>query len=209
METAATSSPPNGSPPVADSADAAGTSAAKDAASPLTTRRAAWLLGSRLSLAALANDRGVAAKNVVSWFQDAETAAKFLGTTVAPLPATAPTSETSPASRQVVDYLVTNGQRIGKDLSKQHSPEESALFEIALKSNILLLLYTPGASAGSSIAAAISQVGPQAKLPAELWQPLIEALNKQAPQKEIRAAVRKLHVEVDRYLGQEAGQSSR
>jgi hypothetical protein len=159
-------------------------------------------------LAALANDRGVAVKNVPSWFQDAGAAAKFLGTTVSPLPEPATTDETAPASRQVINYLVANGQRIGRDLAKQHSSEQAALFEIALKSNILLLLYTPGASAGGSIAAAISQAAPQAKLPAELWQPLVEALNKQASQADIRAAVRKLHVDVDKYLGQEAGQGS-
>ena len=159
-------------------------------------------------MAALANDRGVAAKNVPSWFQDAGTAAKFLGTTVSPLPEPATTDETAPASRQVINYLVANGQRIGRDLAKQHSSEQSALFEIALKSNILLLLYTPATSAGSSIAAAISQAAPQAKLPVELWKPLVEALNRQAPQADVRAAVRKLHVDVDKYLGQEAGQGS-
>ena len=66
------------------------------------------------------------------------------------------------------------------------------MFEVALKSNILLLLYTPESTAGNSIAAAISQAAPQAKLPAEFWQPLVDALDKrQAPQADVRAAVKK------------------
>src|SRR6185436_8545258 len=106
-----------------------------------------------------------------------------------------------------IDYLATaNGKRIGQELSKSHTAEESALFEVALKSNILLLLYVPNSSAGNSVAAAISQAAPQAKLPAELWQPLVDALNKQAPQADVRAAVRKMHIDVQQNLTQRAEQ---
>ena len=189
--------------PVSATADAAPVPIAID------SNRAAWLLGSRLSLAALANDRHVAANNVPIWFEDAKTAAKLLGTTVTDLPEPAAADDKSLASQQVINYLVVNGQRIGRELSKQHGPEQSALFEVALKSNILLLLYTPGASAGNSIAAAITRAAPQAKLPDELWKPLIEALGKQAPQTDVRAAVRKMHVDVDRYLAERAERSGR
>ena len=188
---------------------ASATTAAAPPANALNNRRAAWLLGSRLSLAALAHDRGVAEKNVPIWFEDARTAARILGTSVADLPEPAAAADEGPASRQVVNYLLLNGQRIGRELSKQHGPEQAALFEIALKSNILLLLYSPGASAGDSIATAISQAAPQAKLPAELWQPLVGALEKQAPQSDVRAAVRKMHIDVDQFLAGTAEQSGR
>ena len=192
--------------------DATPVSATDDVSKPavaINSRRAAWLLGSRLSLAALANDRGIAAKSVPIWMEDARTAAKLLGTSVADLPEPAGASDTTLASRQVIDYLVANGQRIGPELSKQYGAEQSALFEIALKSNILLLLYSPETSAGGSVAAAISQVAPKAKLPVELWQPLVEVLNKKATQSEVRAAIRKMHVDVDQYLSQLAEQSGR
>ena len=192
--------------------DATPVSATADVSKPavaINSRRAAWLLGSRLSLAALANDRGIAAKSVPIWMDDARTAAKLLGTSVADLPEPAAASDTTLASRQVIDYLVANGQRIGPELSKQYGAEQSALFEIALKSNILLLLYSPDTSAGGSVAAAISQVAPKAKLPAELWQPLVDVLNKKATQSEVRAAVRKMHVDVDQYLSQSAEQNGR
>src|SRR6185436_4812231 len=104
-----------------------------------------------------------------------------------------------------IDYLATaNGKRIGQELSKSHTAEESALFEVALKSNILLLLYTPNSSAGNAISAAITAAAPKAKLPSELWQPLVDALNKQAPPADVRAAVKKLHIDVDQYLSQRA-----
>jgi hypothetical protein len=60
----------------------------------------------------------------------------------------------------------------------------------------------PGTSAGDSIATAISKAAPQAKLPAELWQPLVDALNKRAPQADVRSAVRKMHSDIERYLAQ-------
>jgi hypothetical protein len=109
----------------------------------------------------------------------------------------------------VINYLVVNGQRIGRELSKQHGPEQSAVFEVALKSNILLLLYTPGASAGNSIAAAITRAAPQAKLSDEHWKPLIDALEKQAPQADVRTAVKKMHVDIDRYLAERAERNGR
>jgi hypothetical protein len=173
------------------------------------SRQAAWLLGSNLSLAALAHDRGVAAKNVPLWFADAQAAAKVLGTTLPELPEPAKVGDTGLASQQVVNYLLVNGQRIGHELAKQNDAQEGALLEIAIKSNILLLLYAPDTSAGKSIGAAIEQVAPQAKLPAELWRPLVDALNKQAPPKDVQAVVRKMHADIEQYLARGAGQSTR
>lgn len=216
-------SPPATTPSPGEAAAAAAGAAAPTTTSPpptaavtsessapkLSSRRAAWLLGSRLALAALAHDRGVAQDKVPIWFADAQTAAKLLGTSFGELPEPASAGdEKVPASRQVVNYLLVNGQRIGHDLAKQHGVEDASLFEVALKSNILLLLYTPSGTAGESIAAAIAQAAPRAKLPAELWQPLVETLGKKAPQTDVRAAVRKMHTDVDLYLASAAGQGS-
>jgi hypothetical protein len=177
--------------------------------SAMNSRRAAWQLGSRLSLAALANDRRLAADKVPIWLEDARTASRHLGTTVADLPDPAAADDNSRVSRQVVNFLLVDGQRIGRELSTRHGPEQSALFEIALKSNILLLLYSPGGTAGTSVAAAISQAAPQAKLPAEYWQPLVDALGDDAPHDDVRAAIRKMHLEVDKYLAQAAEQNGK
>lgn len=172
------------------------------------THRAAWHLGSRLSLAALANDRRLSAKNVPIWFEDAKAAAKLLGTPITELPEPAAADDKSLISQQAFDYLVPKAKPIGRDIAKQHGAEDAALFEIAVKSNILLLMYTPDAPAGNLVAEAISQAAPKAKLPDELWKPLVEALNKRAPQSDVRAAVQKMHVDVDRYLAERAEQKA-
>ncbi len=168
------------------------------------TRRAVWILGSRLSLAALAHDRGLAVNSVPTWLDDAHSACKLLETSVPELPEPAAASDTAPASRQVVDYLLAQGQRIGLDLSRRYGPGQSALFEVALKSNILLLLYSPGSNASNSISAAISRAAPAANLPAELWKPLVDLIDKKSSPADVQAAVRQMHSDVDRYLANEA-----
>lgn len=162
-----------------------------------------------MSLAALAHDRGVAKDKVPAWFAQAKSAAKQLGATVAELPAPAATTETNPASKNVMNYLLIDGQRIGRELTKQHGPEAAALFEVAIKSNLLLLLYTPGSAEGASIADAITQAAPRARLPADLCRPLIDALDRQLPPSDVRLAVQKMHTDVTQYLSGSAGQGSR
>ncbi len=141
--------------------DATPVSATVDVVPPSVSpkvRRAVWILGSRLSVAALAHDRRMAANSIPTWLDEAHSACKVLGTTVPELPEPAAVGDTSPASRQVIDYLLAQGQRIGRELAKRYGSEQAALFEVALKSNILLLLYSPGSDATNSISAAISRL---------------------------------------------------
>ena len=128
----------------------------------------------------------------------------MLGTTVPELPEPAAAGDTSLASRQVIDYLLAQGQRIGRELAKRYGPEQAALFEVALKSNILLLLYSPGSDATNSISAAISRAAPQAKLPDALWSPLVDRMNKKASLEDVRTAVQQMHRDVEGYLANAA-----
>jgi hypothetical protein len=187
--------------------DATPVSATVDVALPADSakiRRAVWTLGSRLSLAALAHDRHMAANSIPTWLDEAHSACKVLGTTVPELPEPAAVGDASLASRQVIDYLLAQGQRIGRELAKRYGPEQAALFEVALKSNILLLLYSPGSDAANSISAAISRGAPQAKLPDVLWWPLIERISRNDSLEEIRSSVRQMHRDVDKYLAKDA-----
>jgi hypothetical protein len=172
-------------------------------------RHAVWMLGSRLSLAALAHDRHMAANSIPTWLDEAHSACKVLGTTVPELPEPAAVGDTSLASRQVIDYLLAQGQRIGRELAKRHGPEQAALFEVALKSNILLLLYSPGSDATNSISAAISRAAPQAKLPDVLWSPLVDRMSKKASLGDVRAAVHQMHSDVAGYLANAAEPNAR
>jgi hypothetical protein len=179
-------------------------------AKPLpNTRREAWILGSRISLAALAHDRGMAPENVPKWLGEARSAADVLGTSVPDLPERTMVDNKVPVSQQVLDYLGVQYQRIVRELGQKHGLEHAALFEVALKSNILILLYSPGSSEAGSLSTAISRAAPQAQLPAELWKPLSDLLGKQSSLNDVRTAVRQMHKDVDQYLANAAEQSGR
>jgi hypothetical protein len=173
------------------------------------TKRAAWQLGSCLSRAALAHDRGFAADRVPAWFDQARAAATTLATSVADLPETLPPDDQHPLSPQVLDYLGRQYQRIVGDLTRQYGPQHAALFEIALKSNMLVLLYSPGSSTVNTVSAAISHAAPQAQLPDELWKPLVALLEKPSAIADVRAAIRKMHIDVDQYLATAAEPTGR
>ena len=103
----------------------------------------AWLLGSNLSLAALANDRAADAEKVADWFDKSQRLAKLLGTTVADLPPRPAAGQVDPQADRAIEYLFDQGQAIGRHLAAQYGDDHAALFELAVKSNILLVLYQP------------------------------------------------------------------
>jgi hypothetical protein len=184
IETTTTLSPPEPEPPVP----------------ALSTRRAAWQLGSKLTLAALAHDRGLVPNEVAKWLAEARSAAEMLGTSIAELPEPAAATEGDGGSRRVHDYLFQQGQRIWRELADRHGGNHASLFEVAVKSNVLLVLYEPGSSWGDMLAGSIREAAPAADLPAELWQPLLDTLAKQAPAAEVRTAVRRMHANIEQYL---------
>jgi hypothetical protein len=171
----------------------------------LATRLAAWQLGSKLTLAALAHDRGLVPKDVAEWFEQARAAAEKLGATVAELPKPA-TTPGDAGSREVHNYLFQQGQRIWRELTDRHGADHASLFEAAVKSNVLLVLYQPGSSAIEPLTSSIREAVPKAELPSELFQPLLDTLARQPPAAEVRLAVRKLHTDVEQYLTEQAEQ---
>jgi hypothetical protein len=177
-----------------------------DETAPSSTRLDARLLGSHLSLAALANDRGLAPETVQKWLESANAHAAALGVAVANLPEAGGAGSSPTTSRQVLSYLFVQGQQIGRELAKQHGADHAALVEVALKSNLLRVLYSPGSGTTEAISGAISQAAPRADLPATLWQPLLDLLAAKADPAEVRKAVQSFHADVERHLSPAAEQ---
>jgi hypothetical protein len=168
------------------------------------TRRAAWLLGSKLSLAALANEHGATAVEVQKLFGQSSALAKKLGIPLKDLPARSTAGAARPANDPALDYLFTEGQEIGGALAKGQGVELSALFEVAVKSNILLVIYQPGSPTTGAIAAAIEKAAERAKLPETLTRPLLDALAAKSTMVDVRRAVYELHAATDKYLDETA-----
>lgn len=176
-------------------------------ASP-NSRLAAWSLGSTLSLAALANDRAASEDKVTGWFDSARQQATALGTTVTELPPRPAADEIDMEGQRAMEYLFGQGRVIGPHLGSAFGDDHNALFEVALKSNMLLVRYQPEAPISKLLAAAISQAAERAQLPPELVQPVLQAVEAKAPVKDVRDAVFDMHAHVDKYLstGQITGQ---
>jgi hypothetical protein len=102
--------------------------------------------------------------------------------------------------KRAMEYLLGQGQVIGPHLATTFGDDHNALFEAALKSNILLVRYQPGAPIAKLLAAGISQASERAKLPPELVEPVLKLVEAGAPVKEVRDAVFDLHAHVDQYL---------
>src|SRR6185369_7082953 len=84
-------------------------------------------------------------------FQNAAAIGTSLGVTVPPLPDLPLNREQAKAA--LVDYILTKaGAPIAEALGKSYGGDHSALFEVSVKSNLLLLLYAPGDAIGTSVA---------------------------------------------------------
>jgi hypothetical protein len=188
-------------PPPTDAQSTPGATAVESApVSPTQADHTAWMLGSRLSLAALANDRGIAPEDVPKWFAEAQQLAAELKVPVAPLPEKPVDAEDEAASKAVIAYLLDQEKAIGAELERSGGLEMSALFRLAMRSNLLLVLNTRGSKAVDTIARSIEALGPRTGLPTELWQPLSDMLKEQASPAAVRTAVRQMHTDVGRQL---------
>jgi hypothetical protein len=168
------------------------------------TRRAAWLLGSKWSLAYLARERGAASDDVDAWLAQSRDLAATLGVTLNDLPPRGAAKEGASVSRTITDELLEHGQRLSGALATTHGPDHAGLFDVALKSNLLIMGYEPGSRATAELASAISQASRKTVLSSDLWQPLLKAIADRAPAAEVRQAVFRLHDDVDKILARMA-----
>jgi hypothetical protein len=169
-----------------------------DQSAAAMSRRAAWQLGSKWSLAALARERGASFDNVTKWLEQANTLARFLGASLSQLPP--PLSDREVSTRAMVRHLFAEGQRVGRQLAERYGPDHAALFELGVKSNLLLVLYEPKTPVAETLARSIAKARDEAGSPVELWQPLLDAMAEGREPAAVRQLVFRLHEEVDRSL---------
>lgn len=190
--------PPTNESPPAVSASAPPLPAAPNSSDPArNTRRVAWLLGTKLSLAVLAHDRAGDPAEIKKWYDQSQSLARLLGTTIDPLPTPNPGSA---AGNQGIDFVFKQGQRIGRELAKRYGDAEAALFELAVKTNVLLTLYHPNAAVIQALTESMEAAGKRANLPADVVAPLAKAVAEKAPYATVRAAVYQMNRDIDRQL---------
>jgi hypothetical protein len=158
-----------------------------------------WDLGGELALAAVGSASGADQKAVANVFREAARKAEALGVSLRPLPAV--TGDSADDGAAAVNYVLNDAwQPIGRQLSATYDDSHLALLEIALKSNLLLLLYSPNDGTGKTIASVIERRAPDAGLPEATWRPVVEAVNAGAAFDIVKARVGEMHTSVAKYL---------
>jgi hypothetical protein len=176
-----------------------GSGACAEPAEPIGA--AAWRLGDRLSLAAFLFARGGQDDAAERLMSSIKPIAETMGIAIAPFPTRAATDVDTYG--EVIVYLVEGpGAETGRALAAKFGKDAGLLYDAAIKSNLLLLLYEPGDDHG--LGGVIRSRTSEAGLPERLWIGVIKAIDTKAPQSELKDAVFKMHEGIASYLG-EAG----
>lgn len=164
-------------------------------------KAAAWRVGDQVSLAAFLYAQGGQEDNVEQLLSSTTPLAEAMEIEIKPFPPRAASSADTYAA--ILQYLIEgDGAEIGRELSRKFGNDAGTLYEVSVKSNLLLLLYEPGddQGLGGVIHARLSEIG----LPENLWMGLVNAINDKAPQGEVKDAIFKMHDDVAAYLGEQA-----
>jgi hypothetical protein len=164
-------------------------------------KAAAWRLGDQLSLAGLLYAQGNQADKVEQLLTSLKPLAGAMEIEIKPFPPRAATATETYAD--IIHYLIKgDGAKTGQQLAEKFGIAAGTLYEVSIKSNLLLLLYEPGDDQG--IGGVIQSRMSEVRLPENLWIGVVNAINNKAPQGELKDAVFKMHDEVAAYLGQRA-----
>ena len=110
-------------------------------------KAAAWKIGDQLSLAGLLYSQGGEDANVKELIDSIKPFTDAMKIEIKPFPPRAATPVETYAA--VIEYLIKgDGADIGRKIAEQFGKNAGLLFEISVKSNLLILLYEPGNDQG-------------------------------------------------------------
>ncbi|MGI8788320.1 MAG: hypothetical protein ACR2HG_11225 [Pyrinomonadaceae bacterium] len=163
-----------------------------------SSKAIAWNLADKLSMAAILYDlKGAESSDSLS---KAKILAREVGATVPSFPVKS--GDKSKDTAAILAYLLNDvNKNIGSQVKAKYGQSEAALFEMSLKSNILLLLYAPGDSMGKTVAKVITANAKTAGLPENLWMPTVQKIESGASFDEVKNAILKMQTDVSQHLG--------
>jgi hypothetical protein len=165
---------------------------------PVPRQREAWQLGSHWSLALAIYAKGYSRDRYADSQRRAVEAARTLGIRLPSLPRGVPPKDRLRAGRE--QLVSETGPLLADELAERFDADHRALFELATKTNLLLLVYRPDDAAPEPLVAAIEEAAVACPLPPELWQPLVDLLKQRADFAEVRQALFRLHDQAPAYL---------
>jgi hypothetical protein len=164
-----------------------------------STQQVAWDLGDTLSLAAVGHGEDIAPATVNSLFVKAKGNAKQLNMTLPDLPVK--TGDKIKNKASALQYMLNiAGKPIGETLKTQYNLEHALLFELSLKSNVLLMMYGPGESTTQAIANVIKTRSERLGLPPNMMANLLRLIEAGADYSEVKPALFQMHRDVANHL---------
>ncbi|MCA9229156.1 MAG: hypothetical protein KDA57_00780 [Planctomycetales bacterium] len=169
---------------------------------PSRTRVAAWRLGSQWSLAAAYYAKGLGPNRYGVLLDQAAYAARLLEIDFPDFPQQ---SNTEALEAAVVHYLLEeSGPVVAHKLADRFSTDHAALAELALKTHVLLLVYTPRNQQLGPLVASIRQAGSNSGLPESVWRELVDLLEQRVEFNQVKQAVFQLHGRANAFLASAA-----
>lgn len=154
-----------------------------------------WELGKSLSFAALLRGKHAPDDAVKSTLLTVSKNAQSLGVTV-PAPEKLSGDATEDTAAAIHFLLESAGKPVYNSLQSKHGDEHAALFELATKSSLLMMLYQPGDSTGESFATAIERAAQKAKLATDVWKPLTDKIQAKATQAAVSKEIKQFQSRV-------------
>lgn len=159
--------------------------------SPSRSRLAAWKLSSTWSLAAGLMARGHTGSRFESLLQDAGAAAEQLQIE---LPELSPRALHNRSPSEIVAFLLEEaGPDLAEQLKSRYGNQHAALAELAIKTNLLLLIYTPRSSRLDPLVETIHTAAENSGLSRDVWREILSLLDRRATYDQVKAAVFALH----------------
>jgi len=160
------------------------------AQSDAASRYRAWRAGSELSTTVLLHTAGMSRDDVR---QRNRRVTAYLGVEIPPPPMRTGTEQDS---ARILQYVMNS---LGPAVASRLHGEDLLLFEIAFKSNLVLLHYTPENGEPGMLKMIRERAG-KLRLPRSAWEPFATALEARASYADVRAALIRTHSAVSAAL---------
>lgn len=155
------------------------------------TRQAAWNLSSNWSMAAALQAKGRDRDSFGERIDRAANEAELLGISLPALPSSAePTDRVERALQFLLDDA---GPELAGSLRQQYGTDHAALAELATKTHVLLLSYSPKSTSLEPVVDSIRKAAENSDLPETVWRGLIDLLTERADFKAVKSAIFQLH----------------
>jgi hypothetical protein len=167
---------------------------------PSRTALATWRMSSRWSLAAAIYAKGQPAESYRDLLDQATYAASLIDMELPQFPIAVPKE----LQKFVASYLLHEGsEQFADELRGEYPVEYASLAKFAIRSNALLLIYTPKSQQLDSVVESIRTAATNSGLPAEYWEKLIGMLDRREPFADVKAEILTMHASIGDYLSAE------